>query len=372
MCISAWPTDFSSTITGTWEVSIDERIHHVLWYQNRVSGPLARGGGEVAPGGFAAGMTHIAAQVFNILVRKALAGHPLTEDVRNVMTVNGITESQLQSAVNERLTALGRTEEVQPLPSETPRPAQGNCLIIPLLGRWSSIRLLNTMSAPSMLMDVQEALRFPPMRDLDAPLAAASGWGGSGGMVFLKFDIYDIVIAENALDIPAVLGQIDPAKRPRVNDDVFRFMSDWYGCPVALCCFSDFERGESKPLGFAFEPLYPQTLVVYTFEGHDGKSPDPSRIVRLDHTIFVGSYLTPAQYCGHIQYTDDIAADLKPYLLDHAMGLRVEQPMENGDFVFQTKAVRSGHFEGVRGLPPNAPAGVTRQWHSITRPLAYV
>lgn len=371
MCISAWPTDFSSTTTGTWEVSIDDRIHHVLWYQNRVSGPLARAGGEVAPGGFAAGMTHIAAQVFNILIRKALAGHPLTEDVRKVMTVNGISERQLQAAVNERLAASGRAEEVQPLPDESPQPAQGNCLIIPLLGKWSSIRLLNTMSAPSLLVDVQEALRFPVLRQADAPVAAAM-WGGANGMVFLKFDIYDIVIAENALDIPAVLGQIDPAKRPRVNEDVFRFMSEWYGCPVALCCFSDFERGESKPLGFAFEPLYPQTLVVYTFEGHDGKSPDPSRIVRLDHTIFVGSYLTPAQYCGRIKYTDEIASDLKPYLLDSAMGLSVEQPMENGDFVFQTKAVRAGYFEGVRGLPPQAPAGIIRLGHSITRQLEYV
>lgn len=303
MCISAWPTEFSSTITGTWEVLVEDRLQHVLWYQNRVG-------------------------------NKSGGGHP---------------------------------------PGAALPPFMGNCLIIPLLGSWDSIRLLNTVSAPSLLMDVQFAMRMPPSRGLEMESPVAASWGGSGGkMVFLKFDIYDIVIAENAIDIPAVLDQIVPEKRPRVNDEVFQMMNDWYGCPVAVCCFSDVERGESKPLAFAFEPLYPSNLVVYTFDGHDGKAPDPKKIVRLDHTIFVGSYLTDPKYCANIRYSDDIAPDLRPYLLNHAMGVNLnQQVMENGDFVFQTKAVRAGYFEGFRGLPPKAPAGISRLGHKITRSEAY-
>ncbi len=303
MCISAWPTEFSSTITGTWEVLVEDRLHHVLWYQNRVGGKR----GSMHPAGVA-------------------------------------------------------------LP-----PFMGNCLIIPLLGKWDSIRLLNTMSAPSLLLDVQTAMKAPAARGVDLEQVATASWGGSGGgMVFMKFDIYDIVIAENAVDIPAVLDQIVPEKRPRVNDDVFQLMNDWYGCPVAVCCFNDVERGESKPLAFAFEPLYPSNLVVYTFDGHDGRPPDPKKIVHLDHTIFVGSYLTDANQCGKIRYSDNIAVDLKPYVLRNAMRIILDDVvMENGDFVFQTKAVRAGHFEGFRGLPPKAPPGIMRLGHSVKRHQAY-
>ncbi len=94
--------------------------------------------------------------------------------------------------------------------------------------------------------------------------------------------------------------------------------------------------------------------------------------MRLDHTIFVGSYLTDAKHCGKIRYSDQIAADLKPYLLPHAMGINLKhEVMENGDFVFQTKAVRAGHFEGFRGLPPKAPANISRLGHNIKREYAY-
>ena len=39
MCVSAWPAIFSKTITGTWEVLVDGKLQHVIWYQNRIGEP---------------------------------------------------------------------------------------------------------------------------------------------------------------------------------------------------------------------------------------------------------------------------------------------------------------------------------------------
>lgn len=197
-------------------------------------------------------------------------------------------------------------------------------------------------------------------------------YGSAGhGIVFLKFDIYDIVIAQNARDIPAVLPQIVPEKRPKVNDAVFQVLHDWYDCPVAVCCFNGAQSGESKPLAFAFEPLNPDQIVVYTLDGHDGAPPKPNSLVKLDHTIFVGSHVTDAKHCASIEYTDSISDDLRPYMLDHVMGLTVVGAMENGDIVFDTNAVRAGHFLGFRMLPPKAPSGLPRLGQTITRAEPY-
>jgi len=351
MCCSAWPVEFSHTITGTWEVMVDGRLRHVLWYQNRVGKGSAMG-----------------AQVFEVIVRKVLAGEPL-QLYKDQMQVNNINERDVQDEVNNRLRQAGRLSEVKELPATMLPLGRGNCLIIPLPGSWGSIRLLNTLTAPSLLFDIEESLRLPAR---DAVWGSGVGsWGGLAELIFLRFDIYDIVIAQNALDIPAVLPQIVPEKRPEVNDSVFRVLHEWYQCPVAVCCFNDAQSGESKPLAISFEPAYPDKIVVYTLDGHDGKPPDPNALVSVDHTIFVGSYRTDSRYCGKVTYSDSISPDLRPYVLDHVMGLTILDRMENGDLVFETDSVRAGHFEGFRMLPPKAPAGVPKIGQSITRNEAY-
>lgn len=71
MCVSAWKATFKSTITGTLEVLIEEKINHVIWYANQVGG-----------------------------------GKPVSDKWRT--------------------------------------GGYGNCLLIPILGTWESIHLLNT------------------------------------------------------------------------------------------------------------------------------------------------------------------------------------------------------------------------------------
>jgi hypothetical protein len=168
-----------------------------------------------------------------------------------------------------------------------------------------------------------------------------------------------------------VLPQINPEKRPLVNPQVFAVFEQWYRCPVAVCCFKKTEAAEAKPLAFAFEPTDPDRLVVYTLDGHDGEPPDPNARVKLDHTVFVGSYLTPKQYAATIEFADSIPHHLQPYLLDRAMGMPIFHYLINGDIVFDTAEVRQGCFSGVRSLPPFAPQR-TRSEERISRLDNYV
>ena len=354
MCISFWKADFSNTITGTWEVMVDGQLQHVLWYQNKV------GGNSIS-------------QIAHMIIDSALSqideGVKFDEsffpkNVKHQMEFGWLKESDYVNAINFRLKSLGRYDEVKALPLSADH---ANCLVIPLRGTWESIRLLNTTSTPSLLRNIHDAVKKPVEA---VPIAETAGrYGGGGhGIYFLKFDIYDIIVAQNAQDLPSALSQITEGKRPKINDDVFDALQDWYQCPIAVCCFNTLQTGESSPLAFTFQPLDPGNLLVYTLDAHDGKPPNVGRTVHLDHTIFVGSYLTDKEKCATIKFSDkNMAADLRPYVLDHAMGMTVSDYMQNGDFIFDTEAVRRGQFEGLRMAPPHAPAGLPRRVDKIAR-----
>lgn len=351
MCVSAWPASFSKTITGTWEVFIDGKINHVLWYQNRVG---------------SAGASKTQADTLEWCINRAMQNPNWFAFAEKFMREFKISVQQVIGGVERR---SGKPYEHQ-APAEI-FPAEGNCLIIPLMGHWNSIKLLNTAATPELLNDVAKALEPPPVpSDIQVrELCATFG----DGIKILQFDIYDIVLAENAQSIPTVLDRVSENKRPKVNDAVFASFKDWYKCPVALCCFNSAEAGEAKPLAFAFEPLKPDELMVYTLDGHEGEAPNLKAHVRLDHKIFVGSYLmngTQGQV-GEVNYSDSIPAELNPYLLDKVMGVSIHNSMENGDITFKTDDVRSGKLKGARTLPPHAPEDFPRITQTISRVHSY-
>jgi len=350
MCCSAWPAVFSRTITGTWEVLVDGRVNHVLWYQNQVGG----GSGAGTP-------------VFDAIVNVAIKTPGWIGATAGPRQVNNIS---VRSVVKE---VERRTGKLFPHPVEPELiTGEGNCLIIPLMGTWESIRLMNTSKTENLLKDISKALVPPPARKLPQAATAGPGsYGSAGGIIFMQFDIYDIVMAERAEDIAKVLPQIQEEKRPKVNPEVFDFFSKWYGCPVALCCFNTLDTGTAKPLGFAFEPLYPDKLIVYTLDAHDGKAPEPASFVQVDHDIFVGSYLMQADKYANVVYRDPISADLSPYILQDVLGVSINQKMENGDITFWAEDVRNGVFSGFRTVPPLSPANAVRVGHRVTREADY-
>lgn len=361
MCVSFWPTTFTKTITGTWEVLVEGRLNHVLWYQNNV------GDGVLAP---SSGLANV---FFELAVGQAMAGVDWRQFYAAQMRANSIEPATVQEECTHRQAGHPKRSLTDILSQSKELIAgNGNCLIIPLQGLWQSIRLLNTTDVPNLLRDVSEALIEPEPASKEATWSLEKFGYSGGGLVFLQFSIYDIVIAENAASLPSALAQIDPNKRPRVNDAVFSTLEKWYQCPVAVCCFNNAESGMGKPLAFAFEPIFPENIVVYTLDAHDGQPPNPSALVNLDHSVFVGSYLTDPSMCAEVEYADDIPDHLRPYILKHVMGVQVfDKKYENGDIVFSASDVRDGHFEGLRSLPPYAPNGVPRLGHRIQRFAKY-
>lgn len=346
MCCSAWPAAFSKTITGTWEVLIDDVVNHVIWYQNRI--------------GATENVRHEPAEkTFQLLVQDLIKGGEPDAFQINQMRNQNIDPRY----VNEEVEWRKRGGQPRRLSVVMPDAARGNCLIVPLMGSWESIRLLNTFDTPDLLSDIDNALEMPLDRSavsLDAGWGALAA-GGAGRIAFLQFDVYDIVIAENASRIGEVIGEINPEKRPEVNPTVFNVLESWYQCPVAVCCFNPTKQAEAKPIGFAFEPSDPDYLVVYTLDGHDGQPPRANMEVFVDHTLFVGSFLTPPEYTALVNYRDPIPPHLAPYVLNRVMGVPVQQYMINGDVVFDVAAVRKGYFDGVRSLPRHAPTQYTQQ-----------
>lgn len=342
MCCSAWPAIFSKTITGTWEVLVDGVVNHVIWYQNRVGAAQLQVSAQ-------------ASAVFEVCTSSLMSNPQQTADQVFLLQTNDIAPNLAIVEANRR--RQGATPRTLSAIMQPQGPSAGNCLIIPLQGSWESIHLLNTADTPSLLSDIE--------RDLGRPMVAGSmeitgSWGApaasSKRMVFLKFDIYDIVIAECASDIGKVIEQVDPAKRPQVNSEVFDAFEKWYQSPVAVCCFNSNEQGEAKPIAFAFQPSNPEKLSVYTLDAHDGKAPDPKAAVQLDHSVFVGSFLTPKEYTSRVNYSDVIPDHLAPYLLHNVMGTQLQDYMANGDIVFDVAKVRQGYFQGKRELPPFAPS----------------
>ncbi|MCA9802124.1 MAG: hypothetical protein KC777_09065 [Cyanobacteria bacterium HKST-UBA02] len=351
MCCSAWPVIFSKTITGTWEVLVDGTVHHVLWYQNRVNAgndPRDRD--------------------FNLLVRLGVQGEDWQRLHRTYHDTDKILASVIEAEVAWRQAGKSPRSYLRASVTEADSAEHtGNCLIIPLSGTWNSIRLLDTSSTPDLLSDIDRAMIIPPVASPVPMAGAGTGRGFARAEVrIVKFDIYDVVLAEDARAIPGALSRVDSDRRPVINEAVFDTLSDWYRCPVALCCFNNEKSGEAKPLGFAFEPLFAENLVVYTLDAHDGRPPDSRTEVWVDHTIFVGSYLNRSEEnCGRIIYKNDIPDDLAPFLLDRAMGTPVQGWRRNGDYLFPVAAVRKGEFEGIRTLPPFAP----KELNSVTAPL---
>src|ERR1700679_3771550 len=153
MCVSAWATSFSKTITGTWEVLVDGRLMHVLWYQNRI-------------------------------------GDERLTNAQNMQELVRQIKLKVSGAVFDFEGPAEKELSLSP----------GNCLIIPLMGDWASIRLLNTSTAPNLLFNVETALALAEPVSLDLSQTFGGPRGQVTDMVFLKFDIYDIVLAKNARD----------------------------------------------------------------------------------------------------------------------------------------------------------------------------
>jgi hypothetical protein len=128
---------------------------------------------------------------------------------------------------------------------------------------------------------------------------------------------------------------------------------EWYGWPLALCCFDNGEAKDAAPLIFTYQTRFPGKLFLPAIHGHDGNVPDLYSKVEDDHTYIGGSCLSKR---GEIvNYRDKIEGVADQILPTRVVGATADYYHTQGDVVLDVQQVRQGIFELNRLLPPNAP-----------------
>lgn len=78
-------------------------------------------------------------------------------------------------------------------------------------------------------------------------LSTEMEWMGGARVEVFEHDIYTVVLAERATDIPRALERVPERKRPMVSLELLQFYADCFPRhPVALCCFDNTEAMQAK------------------------------------------------------------------------------------------------------------------------------
>ena len=339
MCVSLHPARFSDTVVGIFEGPNGRRY---LAYQN-VAANLAKLVGTatkpVAP------------------AATAVATKPVRRGSRGICRKptpgKASWNFEPETAVTPAPTANGAAAAT----------TSGNAMILPIPDDVASIEVIDTTTCPAFLKDIRSALT---PRSRGGLLGSDSVRRGSKSVEvrIINFDVYTIVIAKNAAAMRKALASdaVPADRRPAINADMIKAYTKWYpGWAIAVCCFNNADAKEAKPLLFSYEPSKQadaNDFFVPTLDAHDGKVPDLSARVDVDHTIFVATNDMSTSRATTVYYRDDkIAPGIAELLPQAVMGKVLRRTMINGDIVFRRSDLAAGKLNGLRALPPGATQG---------------
>lgn len=325
MCVSLQPAHFSDTIVGVFE---DRTGRRYLAYQNTAA---------------------------NLVTRPA-------KPESTFLTRSGPANSAAVPAAHQTRSGAGKADnwsfETASLPAALPTitAPTGNALILPIADDMANIEVIDTSSCPKFLKDIRSAIMPRTRGDSDGLLSFSTR---SKSVRIIEFDIYTIVIAENAGAIAKAIQSdaVSPSRRPALNPEIIEAYTRWYpGWAIAVCCFDNNEAQEGKPLLFSYEPSKqdPEYFFVPTLDSHDGKVPNLTGAVEVDHTIFVATADMKDSLGPSVYYSDDIAPTILERLPRKVVGKQLRGSLRNGDIVFRRSDLAAGQFRGLRALPPGA------------------
>jgi hypothetical protein len=323
-CCSLDPAQFVNTVGWAGETIKDDKIVHILGYQNNVANR-----------------------------RNYTAASAATAGKNPKASTSGKTTSRAG------VTAAKRTAK----PQAADEGPMGNAMLLPIpsKARMTEANFMDISKYKNLLADMKKVVIVPPKR-MAHPAGDSNTRQAEPVQVFSK-GMYTVVLAKDAEDIPAALARVPAAKRPRVNKEIFAAYKKWYpGWTFALCCFKD-EVDGNDPMIWWYEPMNPHTIFFPALDAHDGHPPKLTEEVRVDHVLIVSSHKNNAWLA------DTWLSDLKrvPYssrpprgtplgelIPDAVAGRYYETMLPNGDFVFETADVRGGRCNPMRKLPPGA------------------
>jgi hypothetical protein len=215
-------------------------------------------------------------------------------------------------------------------------------------------------SAPRFMKDIAESvLPSPPVTRGGERRSSIQFGAKSAPIVFAYGDIYTVVLAQSVEGIAEALEDVPPNRRPEIGQELLDFYgTEFDGWTLALCCFDSRDAKEAPPVTLWFESLFPDLLIAPGIDAHDGKKPNLTKPVAVDHEIFL-SHPGLSRDAKKIRYSgwDSMSPALRSFLPDRAVGKAFGGRMENGDFVLEVgQQNRPSISKVVRYRPSAYPA----------------
>ncbi len=308
MCVTSGPAKLGDTIVAAWEIKEGE---HALGYQNVV---------------------------------QSLIGVPSNDEGR-------FYSRQFGSEEEPRFDWDSEGYKLQTL-------STANCMILPIPlhadAKVMDIGIIDSRLLKNCLKDMAEAVAEETNNTRSMSKGIETYGAPRGEVYVMEFDVYSIVLAEFAGDAFNALEAVPTNRRPDIKEALLRSYEEWYGWPVAFCCFDNLEAKEAAPLIFTFPTRFPNKLFLPAIHGHDGNVPDLNAQVEDDHTYIGGSCLSPTKG-NPVYYADAITPESAQMLPRSVVGTTADYFHKQGDVVLDLAKVRQGVFELNRLLPPKAP-----------------
>lgn len=232
-----------------------------------------------------------------------------------------------------------------------PPPVTGNAMLLhfPAAEPMTEENMLDTSHATHILKDM--VLAVAPRPKMVVSLGSRLIGAARGPALVFEKGNYHVVLAQNAMDIPAALNRVPEERRPEITDRtraIYMQYDEWFpGWQYALCCFNNSELREADPLLWWYKPMYPRYLHMPALDAHDGNPPDIHTTVLADHWVIVGSDRMKEDLGSPVQYQDEIPDSMSTYLPKRVYGMRMSGEYPNGDFAFPISQL----VEGFRNAP---------------------
>jgi hypothetical protein len=234
-----------------------------------------------------------------------------------------------------------------------------NAMILPIPavpGSMSQANLLNTEKCPRILEDMQKAILDGGAHE---GLMSARSLSKSLKVEIFHHGIYTVVLAQDARSIPSALNLVESNRRPSLGHELFDLYSDeWYtNHTILLLCFDSKEARDAMPTLVWYEPANPREIFLPTLDCHTGGVPNLNEMVRLDHTLIVGSDMMHGDglLSRRVTYSDVLPGEVRPFLVNEVMGANVTGGMaKNGDVFAVVNQLRQGRLDLTRRDPLGA------------------
>ncbi len=220
-----------------------------------------------------------------------------------------------------------------------------NAMILPIpsKGELGPENIIDTTSHPGVLSDMASAIEG---MNRDQMLGISSK--GFPSIKVFSAGSYTVALAPNASQLIHAIAALPEALRPIINREIVQAYSEWYAdWPIAVCAWDG--RIEAEPLLWWYEPIEPKVLFLPALDSHNGKVPNLKRDVQRDHTLLIGSNISPFGLASHLDLDND--DPLRGFLPPQVWGQVVKGSDFNGDYTVEVEPLRQlKNYQGRHDL----------------------